>query len=520
MVIIKDETRQLIYNGNAEYIYYLTIGEVSIDTSNIKSIKVTDEIIDNQSKYMYIGTFSSKKIEIEFKNATEIDLSQTISLQVGVKSFDDDEILDIVNIGKFYADTTEKDYYQNAKIVAYDYGIKMKTPFNAEPYFNHDEETGEPTYINIVDLLQSICNYYGIQLGTLPNVNADMNIYSFDSTMSGKAYVSFIAELMGGNVKISRDNLLNIIPAKSEPVIGIPIYTASEYKLGEMYKISKVSYDNGVLLPSTFGNDDNNTLFIRTDNFLMSGDDDTRNKIVENIYNAVNGLELYSIEIKQPTDLSLDASDIVYYIDEENIYPTYYNITNNLGRRGTVTVKLPTIQQEATSNINENVSEETRIRAIKTYIDQENSTLRIDIENTVGKDVNDLKSWKNTLVFTDSYSKEEIKEIITGIGVDGQKVTSVTTETGIFDKNGLTIDNDSEENIVKSNLNQKGLSVIEKSRDSRILFVGYDDTTKETVVKTRNNTIEKYLTIGDYSRFEKYTDDRGNVGTGCFWIGD
>ena len=94
-------------------------------------------------------------------------------------------------------------------------------------------------------------------------------------------------------------------------------------------------------------------------------------------------------------------------------------------------------------------------------------------------------------------------------------VSQVVTETGFtFNRNGLTIEKTNAE--TKSLLNEKGLAIKDAtgSDDENLLFAGYDDDTGETIVKSKNMIVEKYLTIGTHSRVENH-----GTGTGVFWIG-
>nr|DAF53480.1 MAG TPA: tail protein [Siphoviridae sp. ct5wd11] len=94
-------------------------------------------------------------------------------------------------------------------------------------------------------------------------------------------------------------------------------------------------------------------------------------------------------------------------------------------------------------------------------------------------------------------------------------VSKVKTETGYtFDDDGLKIEKTNAK--TKSKLNEAGLEINDAtgSNEESLLFAGYDDKTGETIVKSKNMNVEKYLTIGKYSRIEDYEE-----GTGIFWIG-
>lgn len=102
---------------------------------------------------------------------------------------------------------------------------------------------------------------------------------------------------------------------------------------------------------------------------------------------------------------------------------------------------------------------------------------------------------------TDTYTKTEINTKLT----DGS-VTKVTTTCGTFDENGLTIEKTNAK--TKGNFNEKGMKVVDATGSSEeiLLFAGYDEETDETIVKSKNMTVEKYLTIGANCRFEDYVN--------------
>lgn len=85
-----------------------------------------------------------------------------------------------------------------------------------------------------------------------------------------------------------------------------------------------------------------------------------------------------------------------------------------------------------------------------------------------------------------------------------------------IDKNGLIFGN--EDSKIKGTYSINGIKVEDKTGNSarEILFVGYDDELNESVVRTDNLFVKKYLQVGDYTRYENYTDSKGHKGTGAY----
>lgn len=109
---------------------------------------------------------------------------------------------------------------------------------------------------------------------------------------------------------------------------------------------------------------------------------------------------------------------------------------------------------------------------------------------------------------TDTYTKTQIDTKLT----DGS-VTKVLSTSGTFDADGLTIEQTNAK--TKGNFNASGLKIIDNTSSigETLLFAGYEEDRKETVVETANINVSHYLVIGTNSRLEDYED-----GTGVFDI--
>lgn len=148
------------------------------------------------------------------------------------------------------------------------------------------------------------------------------------------------------------------------------------------------------------------------------------------------------------------------------------------------------------------------------------------VETTVTNNYVDINNRLNN--FADSENvKKQINTIEAKLTSDEAKinvlnetiengVTKVKTETGYtFDNNGLNIN--SSNAPVNNTLNAYGMDIKDNSSGENVLFAGYDTEIKETIVKTKNIKIEKYMNI-PYARYEKYKDAALGDGTGCFFV--
>lgn len=121
---------------------------------------------------------------------------------------------------------------------------------------------------------------------------------------------------------------------------------------------------------------------------------------------------------------------------------------------------------------------------------------------------------KVTQLQTDTYTKTQIDTKL----VDGS-VTKLKSTTLLADDDGLTVDKS--DSKTKSNLDADGLTILDKtgSTNDVLLRAQYDEEKGETVVETKNLYVQKYLTVAETGRLEKYTRADGKVGVGGFYVG-
>ena len=319
-------------------------------------------------------------------------------------------------------------------------------------------------------MFESICGYYGVEVGTYPDVNNDKEIYFYDNTITGKQYIMYLAELFGGNAKIERDGSCSIIPLNNIANITIDALTSKKFELGDTYELSRICYDNGVVKYQAGGNvisvnelptedidegayyyltsdmkyykyvvveneyewqvtnDIKNTLYLRNDNIFINQQGD-----IDAIAYALQGFSITNITCENRMDLSLDCWDIVTYSVGNNTYNTFYDNTINFNgvAMGTVKVNIPLKITEETTNIITNNTDEKN-RYLKTLIDQVNNTLTTTISE-VGDEVSRTNSRIDTVEgsIQNIYDFDELNERLATIenNINGMEV-SLNTKGG------------------------------------------------------------------------------------------
>lgn len=402
--------REQCYSGKSLYTCRLIIDGKTIPIEQLASITISSPIIDTSSEIFYIGTFISQKLTIQFKNTNGINTSSGTNVELYISQYVNG-LWEEVPIGKYLIDESPENYYKTAQIKCLDYAIKFATNLDYSSAFVDNK-------ITIDNLLQWICNHYGVTLGSYPSINGNVEIGTYDSTVSGKRWISYIAELKGCNAKMDRQGRLILVPLKSLPAVTIDATKGGSLELGEKYFVQQVTYFdatrnytfreadinvnyednplyyNGNRIKYTSPEGKGNILIIRQDNPFVLNEE-----VVENIYNVVKRFTIWTLKCENYGDISLDAWDIIDYQVDGKDYYTYNNntITYSSTIMSKVETKIPTKQQEITTNVVEG-TEQQKYRRLGAEVNSLNAQIQIFAEEQGEQQ----QSITNLLVTTDT----------------------------------------------------------------------------------------------------------------------
>lgn len=228
------------------------------------------------------------------------------------------------------------------------------------------------------------------------------------------------------------------------------------------------------------------------------------------------GLYYTPIEAETKGDPWLKANEPLIVKDMENRSKQTFPLNKTIKYSGHIRTPLSSPADTLTyQSTVYNDSLYKNIRDVRIQVNKQDGVINIINSNvqTTSDGLSALEKRFSTEI-TDSYSKTEIQEIISGTAPDGTKVSSVTTTAGTFDKDGLTIEQTNA--TTKTNVNANGMVIYDTSGsgEDELLVVDSDG------VIGKNMTVRTYLTIGSHSRVEDYTHTDGTNGTGVFWVGN
>lgn len=181
----------------------------------------------------------------------------------------------------------------------------------------------------------------------------------YDSTISAREYISYIAESAGGFACIGRDGKL-YIKTIGQYTANIDLKLFQNFKWGEQFIVSCVAYEDGTR-SFKYGNTNKNTLWINTDNMYVV--DTTQ---IQNIYNQMKNFECYSFEGSSIIDPALDIGDIIIIDNKKVIYQGDLEYSSKF--KANIKSKIQVKAKEETTRTN--LSNKTKIRRIQSQINQ------------------------------------------------------------------------------------------------------------------------------------------------------
>lgn len=279
--------------------------------------------------------------------------------------------------------------------------------------FNYDGSEliskGEATLLQVA---QDICNKAGVELSSTSFLNSDKKVSVYDNTVTAREYISYIAESAGCFACIDREGKLCFREFyQDETEISLEMF--GEYKWGEEFKISKVSYEDGVR-SFKFGDNTRNNLWINQENMYIVDEDQ-----VQKIYNKIKGLTVNTFEGKVIIDPAIDIGDKIVINGKNVIYQGEMSLEGRFIAQ--ISSKIQIKQKEETTVKKE--SQKVVNRRVQSRINQAEGKIEQLVEETSENSKKITKHEQDINGITQSVSevKTEIKT------VDGKADKAQTT---------------------------------------------------------------------------------------------
>lgn len=367
--------------------------KIEKEPSKIKieyGILVNDEVI--------VATEEINKIILENSNKTQI------------KSLDNSNF-EIIPIGIYNVDDYTDNDDNTITIKALDNMIKFEFNYDGSELISKGEAT-------LLEVAQDICNKAGVELETTSFLNSNKKISVYDNQITAREYIGYIAESAGGFACINREGKLSFREIYQDETT-IPLEIFGEYKWGEEFKISKVSYEDGIR-DFKFGDDTRNNLWINQENIYIVDEEQ-----IEGIYNKIKGLTANTFEGKTIIDPAIDIGDKII-VDEKSII--YQGEMTFQGRFITqISSKIQIKQKEETTVKKE--SQKVVNRRIQSRIDQVNGKIttliqeQTETENKLTETIQEIDGFTQKIATKDELTEKvnELKNTIEGITLQSKE---------------------------------------------------------------------------------------------------
>lgn len=502
---------------------------------NEQTVTLTDDNLFTIKYSTYGSILKSVMRQLEFEVESNIPLNTILNCQVGLKVSDSYEML---NFGKFIVyDVNIREETGKYHITCYDYMLLTMV----------DYQNINITYpITIRDYITEICTFFGLtfknESDTFVNYDKQISAELFLSESGNSLGYTFrdvfdqIAEVTASTVYIDEDGQLELryINDTENSINGdslkdINVVFSEKYGPVNSIVLSRSGESDNVYLQDEQSVTENGLCEIKiVDNQFMNGND--RADYLPEILAQLDGLEYYINDFLSTGILYFEICDAYnVIIGAKNYKCILFNNEIDLsdGLEEKIYTELP---NQALTNYKHASKDDRQINQVYILVKKNQGEIEAVVSSVNNIDQRENNNYQQiinkfndytpieetiqvqqtvTQLQTDTYTKTEIDTKL----IDGS-VEKVMTTSGTFDENGLTIEKTNAP--TKGNFNERGLSVLDAtgSGNTELLFAGYDNELNETIVRTKNIKVTKYLTIGQNSRIEDYEQ-----GTGIFYIG-
>lgn len=382
-----DSYKSKIYNVN--HFLKVYINDVEIESKYILDCRPSSTLFTNGE--IELGSTPSQTIELKLYKSVVPATINKVEIKSGITG-------EIVPVGVYNVDKapTSDDYTVTLSLA--DNMIKFEFNYDGSKLVN-----GNNGKVKIIQVLQDMCSKAGVELGTTSFLNMNKEIAVYDNTVSARTYLSYISEQAGGFAFIGRDGKL-YIRSLGQDMSNISLKLFQNFEWGEKYKITKVRFDDGIRVFEK-GNTTGNTMYINPNNMFIVDQEQ-----VDNIYEQVKDLELYSFKGNSIIDPAIDIGDILV-IDGKQVL--YQGSSQYSGRwKASISSEIKSKERQETTVIKK-PSQKTINRRVQSSINQIDGKIeQLVEENTettekLTKHEQDINGIKNTVLNIQDFTREK-----------------------------------------------------------------------------------------------------------------
>lgn len=433
--------------SNMQKVINIYFDDVLVDPTYITEFKKGGTLFN---KELELGSTPSQYIELKIHKRANIPIPNQIRVEFGVlvnnalTLYEVNKMLlgelnvtpirslakynynfEMIPIGIFNVDDYSDKDSNLITIKAYDNIIKLENDsgyYDITPILKQDSNNRK--YATLGEIAEDICKKKGLELGSKSFLNSNKKMYVYDNSITAREYIGYIAECAGCFACSGHDGKI-YFRSIGEDTIEIPQNLFKTYKYGEQYKISRVAYENGIE-SFKFGTATNNTLWLNQDNIFITDEDE-----VNNIYNKVKNLTVYSFEGTAVIDPRIDIGDIII-VDGKKII---YQGEMTFGGRPRANIKSEISMKARSETTVKKPSQKTINRRVQSRIDEAEGKIEQIIEEVyeedgiskISKHEQTINGFKDTVAKVENLESDSITKVDVMYALSSSSTTAPTS---------------------------------------------------------------------------------------------
>lgn len=356
---INDKYEELIYDEDSVQNIDIIINGTTINKDYVRSISYKDYVFEGTS--FSLGSAIISQYILELSNDIYNDVSEFSEIEFKFRLEIDEDTEEIIPLGKYIVKSKEESSEEFTKFTLVDYMSKFESPFDAS----------EIIPCTRYELVNAMCSHYGVELENSSFINGDVLVGVCDNTIAGTKYLSYISERAGGFAKINKRTNKLVIKSFSEvDSHELPSDKIGDYKTNELKTLTKIVYENAIQKFER-GTDDGDVIYLTSDSPYSCTQQE-----IDNIFNALNGLQYQTLELRIWGNPAIDAGDKIIANGIQSFAQMEWNFAN--GFYGKYKTQLEKFNKASVVN---KASPKERIKRIQAELDEINQEINLVIED-------------------------------------------------------------------------------------------------------------------------------------------
>ena len=306
------EYYDIIYTGDARHRIRVVFNDYELEDADLycESFKAKFRLLpDDGSKRFSLDNFVSTEAELILRDINTNIIQDQVQISIGTLIDEENNIYEDVPIGIFNIQDNPETDKNKVTIQLRDNAIKFDFGYNAQPLI--DANDGSATKMQI---LQDICNQANVVCSVSSFLGDSDEVGIYDSTITGRVYVAYLAEQAGCIPTINRDGELIFVNINNLTTKRIPLSIVEKYEIGDKYKIERIVYEDAIRKYETSDDETLDTLYLNSANPYISNQGQ-----IDSIFTLLENFEIDSVTTgKILGDLTIDKYDIIEVYDDYN----------------------------------------------------------------------------------------------------------------------------------------------------------------------------------------------------------